>query len=154
MERSHWLIHPWIGRGCASAPSRNVVCGEMNYVMAYSLPLLWFQVSLDMLYLFSSQFPQVDAAFEVFANNNITLDLPLCPQPDTCVYDMSPSCKEEFPWFAVMHFFCPLSNKWIRVPHATLLKCELRSWTIFQKVSSGGGGIPVFPQKLWRTHRD
>ena len=36
MEQSHWLIHPWIGRGFAVAPSRNFV-----YRKKYSIIACW-----------------------------------------------------------------------------------------------------------------
>ena len=40
---------------------------------------------------------QVDYGFEVLARNNITLDLPAIPQPDTCMYDIEDSCTNNYP---------------------------------------------------------
>merc|ERR1711978_651576 len=39
----------------------------------------------------------VDYGFEVLARNNITLDLPTIPQPETCVYDIEDSCTNNCP---------------------------------------------------------
>ena len=40
---------------------------------------------------------QVDYGLEVLARNNITLDLPTIPQPETCVYDIEDSCTNNYP---------------------------------------------------------
>ena len=36
-------------------------------------------------------------AQEDLARNNITLDLPTIPQPETCVYDIEDSCTNNYP---------------------------------------------------------
>ena len=41
-------------------------------------------------------FFQIDKAFDAFARNNLTLDWFAIPHNEDCVYDKSPSCKDDF----------------------------------------------------------
>ena len=39
---------------------------------------------------------QIEMALDAFKRNNVTLEWFSIPHNDECVYDMSPSCKDDF----------------------------------------------------------
>ena len=58
--------------------------------ISYNLVLFW----LDLEY--QRNIFQIEMALDAFKRNNVTLDWFSIPHNTECVYDMSPSCKDDF----------------------------------------------------------